>query len=95
MLELNALQNFGFSSRTLFFLHAHLNIILSSTIISQMADSLPNIPVETIAMNWPARKINPPARLTDGNNSAITALSSHCQGIAAHAAAKAAISTPV
>lgn len=49
-----------------------------------MADA----PADTIATSRPARKINPPARLIDGNNSAIPALSSHREGIAAHAAAQ-------
>ena len=59
-----------------------------------MADPSPNIPGETIATNRPSRKIVPPARLTDGNNSAVPVLSSHRVGIAAHAAAKAAYSIP-
>ena len=53
-------------------------------------DTLP----ETIATSRPTRKINPPAKLTDGSNSAIPALSSHRQGIAAHAAAQKKTGTP-
>ena len=65
-----------------------------------MADQNPAaiISRETIATSRPVRKINPPAKLTDGNNGAIPVLSSHREGIAAHAAAQkkttASISVP-
>lgn len=62
-----------------------------------MADpnSVPNLPAETIATSQPVRKINPPAKLTDGNNSMIPVLSSHHEGIAAHAAAQKKAAGPI